>query len=151
MELTHGLSKQFKRLNWGNGQSAINMKQQLQNIDWSLASQQEDYAHSIGGLLYQLSYLIRHKLNILQGQQDEFIDAMSFLHPEITSSKDWNKAKEDYFEVAQQWTQAIEKLSDDDLHLNLGFEHGTVFDNICEVAELLAYQLGQIVLLKNRH
>lgn len=126
-----------------------NLKTQIENIDWELATKKIGNLNTIAALTFHINYYVKGVLQVLEGGSLEIRDSFSFDMPPITSSGDWQKLVEDCICNSEAFAQAVEKLNEQQLQESFVDEkYGTYQRNIEGIIEHSYYHLGQISLMK---
>ena len=92
-----------------------NYKDQLENTTRQEANYEIVSLNSLVALAFHINYYIDGILNVFEGGLLEIQDKYSFDAPEITSQEEWNRMLNDMWTNAEQFTQHIEGMSDDQL------------------------------------
>ncbi|MDB9961155.1 DUF1572 family protein [Oceanihabitans sp.] len=150
MNKTHILASRLKEivLN-GTWVANTNFKDQLESLDWKIATTKFQSLNSISNLAQHVHYYINGVKNVFEGGSLEIRDKYSFDFTEIKSQKDWKGFLIIFWKDAENLAELIEQLPDD--KLNQSFvedKYGTYQRNIDGIIEHSYYHLGQIVLIK---
>ncbi len=149
MTIGQRLALQFRDFVYGDNWTAINLKTQLEDVTWQQANQQVDYFNTIVGLTYHIFYYIQGQNRVLQGQELQLSDSLSFLHPAIESEADWNAFKQEFVKLVEEFALRLEQVPDSEMDKTFVQEdYGSLFRNLVGVLEHGYYHLGQIVLIK---
>jgi uncharacterized damage-inducible protein DinB len=121
----------------------------LRDIDREEAVKPRTPMHSIAELVFHIRYYFAAIVGVLEGGPLDASDRFSFDLPAIHGEKDWERLRDEAFELAERLAALVEALPDGRLQETFVEErYGTVLRNIMGVIEHTHYHLGQIVLLK---
>ncbi len=149
MTLGQRLAKQFRDFVWGDNWTAVNLKSQLEDVTWQLATKQTGYSNTIAGLLFHIFYYVQGQNRVLQGEELGLSDSLSFIHPKIESEDDWKGILFEFIELAEEFASRVELLTDEQMNQTfVEDKYGSLYRNLEGVIEHGYYHLGQIVLLK---
>jgi hypothetical protein len=143
------IAKHFREIYFGGNWTAINIKDQLQDVTWQLANKKKYSFNTIIALTYHINYYVNGVLKVFQGEDLTIRDKYSFNHPKISSQKDWDFFLEKTYSDAEQFAYQIEQISDNKLCEDfIEKEYGTYYRTLHGIIEHCHYHLGQIVILK---
>ena len=126
-----------------------NFKDQLENLDWKLATKKVQSLNSISVLAQHIHYYIEGVLNVFTNGTLEIRDKYSFDFPAITSQMEWEAFQNKFWSDTEKLAGFIEKMSDEKLSSSFVEEkYGSYLRNINGMIEHCYYHLGQIVLIK---
>ncbi len=126
-----------------------NYKDQLDNLDWKLATQKFHSFNTIAILSQHIHYYIAGILNVLNGGTLDIKDKFSFDFPEMKSEQDWQNFLTKFWQDSEEFAQLVAQLPDEKLQDVFADEkYGTYQRNIDAMIEHAYYHLGQIVLIK---
>lgn len=150
MENTQQLAKRFEEviLN-GTWISNTNYKDQLDGLDWKIATKPFASYNTIAVLAQHIHYYIHGVKNVFEGGDLEIRDAYSFDFPPITSQQQWEVFLDRFWKDTEDLVSLIAQTPDkklDDAFVDK--KYGNYARNINGIIEHCYYHLGQIVLLK---
>jgi hypothetical protein len=149
VNLTTQIAKQFRDVHYGSNWTASNLKENLAEITWQLATTKVYSFNSIAALVYHMNYYVNAVLKVLQGAQLNANDKYSFGHPPILCQEDWEKLLNKTWTDADNFSAAVEQIPENRLWETFSEEkYGSYYRNIQGVTEHIHYHLGQIVLIK---
>lgn len=126
-----------------------NYKDQLDNLDWKLATQKFHSFNTIAILSQHIHYYIAGILNVLNGGTLDIKDKFSFDFPEMNSEQDWHDFLSRFWKDSEEFAQLVAQLPDEKLQdVFVDEKYGTYQRNIDAMIEHAYYHLGQIVLIK---
>lgn len=126
-----------------------NFKNELENLDWKIATARLSNMNTISTLAQHIHYYISGIKNVFLGGNLEINDRYSFDFPEIGSQEEWKNFLTKFWNDSEEFASLIEKMTEE--KLNHGFvdeKYGTYLRNIDGMIEHSYYHLGQIVLIK---
>ena len=150
MKSTHEIAKRFREviLN-GTWIANTNYKDQLNNLDWKIATTQFQSLNTIAILAQHIHYYIKGINNVFKGGTLDIKDKFSFDFPPIESQSDWENFLTVFWIDAELFATLIEQMPDEKLNQVFTDEkYGTYYRNIDAMIEHAYYHLGQIVLIK---
>ncbi len=134
---------------FGGNWTASNYKDQLEEVDWRLATAKVDGLNTIAQLFYHATYYLPHIARVLEGGPLEAKDKFSWETPDIKSESDWQALLEQAWSDAGHLAKLLEELPADQMGADFADpKYGNYYSNISGIIEHLHYHLGQIVLLK---
>ena len=126
-----------------------NYKDQLENLDWKLATKKIQSLNTIAALAQHVHYYVSGINNVFINGTLDIRDKFSFDFPPITSQTQWETFQNEFWCDAEELSQYIEKLKDEQLNENfIDKKYGNYLRNINGLIEHSYYHLGQIVLIK---
>ncbi|RDY59386.1 DUF1572 family protein [Flagellimonas nanhaiensis] len=126
-----------------------NYRDQLDNLDWKIATMEFKSLNTISLLAHHVHYYIAGIKNVFEGGNLEIRDKYSFQFAKIQSQNEWEIFLTKFWEDAESLAKLIEQLPDEKLDQSFVDEkYGTYQRNIDGLIEHSYYHLGQIVLLK---
>ena len=150
MRKTEQLADRFREvILYGTWIANTNLKQQLENLDWRIATTEFESLNTISILAQHMHYYIDGIKNVFTKGKLEIRDKYSFDFPPIESQIEWEKLLNKFWSDAEKLADLIEKMPEE--KLNQGFvdeKYGTYYRNIDGLIEHGYYHLGQIVLIK---
>lgn len=150
MKETYKLANRLKEvvLN-GTWIANTNYKDQLENLDWKIATTKKESLNTISILAQHVHYYIKGIKNVLEGGSLEIKDKFSFDFPLIESENEWNLFLTNFWNDTENLTDLIKEIPEEKLNHNFVDEkYGTYLRNIDGMIEHSYYHLGQIVLIK---
>lgn len=149
MQYTTHIAKHFRDVYFGGNWTCSNLKDQLQDVDWQMATKQVHTFNTIVTLVYHTNYYIDTVSKVLTGGPLEGKDEDSFQHPPLTSEEEWQKLLNETWTKAERFAEQIEQLPDSLLDENFTAEkYGNYFRHLHGIIEHMHYHLGQIALIK---
>ena len=149
MDVTGQIAKHFREIHFGGNWTSVNLKDNLADLSWQLATTQVYSFNTIATLVYHMNYYVSAVLKVLQGEALNAKDIYSFDHPPILSQVDWEKLLEKTWADAEKFASLIEQLQETRLWETFSDEkYGNYYRNIHGIIEHCHYHLGQIVLIK---
>jgi len=126
-----------------------NFKNQLENLDWKVATTKIQNINTISALAQHIHYYISGIKNVLLGGNLEIRDQYSFDFPPVESQEQWENFLIRFWRDSEEFADLIEKMPDEKLYANFVDEkYGTYIRNIDGMIEHSYYHLGQIVLIR---
>ncbi|APG59865.1 DUF1572 family protein [Christiangramia salexigens] len=126
-----------------------NYKDQLENIDWKIATQRIAPFNNISILAQHIHYYIEGIENVYTTGKLEIRDKYSFDFPPIGSQSEWETFLTKFWSDTENLCGRIENMSEDQLTEKFVNEkYGSFLRNIDGMIEHSYYHLGQVVLLK---
>lgn len=126
-----------------------NFKDQLELLDYKIATSKIGNLNTISVLAQHIHYYIKGIKNVLLGGDLEIRDKFSFDFPPIESQYQWENFLEGFWKDSEEFAELIENLSDEKLNADFMDEkYGTYIRNIDGMIEHCYYHLGQVVLIK---
>jgi hypothetical protein len=150
MKKTEELANRFREIIlYGTWVANTNYKDQLENLNWKIATSNIDSINTISILAQHVHYYTNGIKNVFNGGNLEIRDKYSFAFPEIKSQNEWKIFLTKFWKDAESLAKFIEKLPDEKLNQNfVDAKYGTYQRNIDGLIEHSYYHLGQIVLIK---
>lgn len=126
-----------------------NWKDQLNGVDWRMATYKVASFNTIAQLTYHINYYLQGILEVFQGGELTIRDQYSFDLPAIQSECDWQNLTNKYLKNAKLFVSSVAQFSEDQLQEDfVKKEYGSYQRNIEAVIEHSYYHLGQLVLIK---
>lgn len=126
-----------------------NFRNELENLDWRMATEKLQNLNTIAILSQHIHYYIKGIKNVFLGGDLEIRDKYSFDFPEIKSQDEWEIFLIKFWNDSEELAELIEKISEEKLNEKFVDEkYGTYSRNIDAMIEHSYYHLGQIVLIK---
>lgn len=149
MTLREQIAKQIRELYFGGTWTDSNIKDTLADISWQEATTVVYSFNTIATLVYHTNYFTCAVLNVLQGEELNAHDKLSFNHPPINNQQDWEKMLVKTFTDAEIFAGLVEELPEHRIWGIFSHEkYGTYYRNLLGIIEHTHYHLGQIVLIK---
>lgn len=126
-----------------------NFKDQIENLDWEIATKKVSSLNTISILSQHIHYYIAGIKNVFENGKLEISDKYSFDFPPIESQTEWEVFQNKFWDDTEKLAKLIEKMSEEQLNDNFVEEkHGNYIRNIDGMIEHSYYHLGQIALIK---
>ncbi len=150
MQSTTQLANRFREvLLDGDWVANTNFKDQLSDLNWTLATRKFGSLNTIAVLTFHIHYYIAGILNVLEGGSLDIRDKYSFDLPPVESQEDWEKLLNQMWSDARKFADLVEKMPAERLNEVFTDEkYGNYQRNIDGMIEHCYYHLGQIVLIK---
>ena len=150
MTKTHELASRLREviLN-GTWIANTNFKDQLEHLDWKIATTKMQSLNTISVLAQHIHYYIVGIKNVFINGKLDISDKYSFDFPPIESQTQWESFLTKFWNDTEQLAQLIEQMPEAQLNDKFVDEkYGSYQRNIDGMIEHSYYHLGQIVLLK---
>ena len=150
MKKTSEIANRFREtiLN-GTWIANTNYKNQLENLDWKIATTQVKNLNTISLLAQHIHYYIDGINNVFKGGPLDIKDKFSFDFPPINSQQDWQDFLSKFWNATEEFAAFLEQMPDENLdEVFVDAKYGTYQRNIDAMIEHSYYHLGQIVLIK---
>ena len=126
-----------------------NIKDQIKNLDYTIANKQVESLNTIAILAQHIHYYVSGIKNVFVNGNLEIRDKFSFDFPPITSQKQWKSFQNLFWKDTEELIEHISHLSESELQNPFVDEkYGNYQRNIDGLIEHAYYHLGQIVLIK---
>ena len=126
-----------------------NYKDQLENLDWKIATKKIESFNSIAILSQHIHYYITGIRNAFIHGKLDIRDKYSFDFPTIDSQTEWELFQNKFWNDTEKLSELIERMPENQLQeIFIDEKYGTILRNIDGMIEHSYYHLGQIVLLK---
>lgn len=126
-----------------------NIKDQIENLDYTIANKQVQSLNTIAILAQHIHYYVSGIKNVFVNGNLEIRDKFSFDFPPITSQKQWESFQNLFWKDTEELIEYISHLSESELQNPFVDEkYGSYQRNIDGLIEHTYYHLGQIVLIK---
>jgi len=151
MSLNEQLAKQIKDL-FLTGQwvgSNLNLKAQLDDVDFNMANAKYESLNTIALLAFHLNYYLEGLINVFKGGSLDIKDKYSFDMTPLSSQQEWDTMRHNIYRNAEYFVKLVEQMPS--LQLNDPFtdeKYGTYLRNLIGILEHSYYHLGQIVIIK---
>mgnify|MGYP003601071179 FL=1 len=125
-----------------------NFKNQLEGLDYKIATSQVDSLNTIAVLAQHIHYYIKGINNVFDGGNLEIRDIYSFDFNPIESQSQWEEFLVQFWNDAEEFATHVEKMSNEKLNEPFVDEkYGSYLRNIDGMIEHSYYHLGQISLI----
>lgn len=149
MNLSGQLAKHLRDVHFGGNWTCVNLKAVLEDVTWQQAITKAGSFNTIATLLFHIDYFVVVVAKVLQGGPLDGKDTLSFNHPPIQSSEDWQALMDKAWSDAEEFADLIEQLPESKLWEDFSDDkYGTYYRNIQGIIEHSHYHLGQITLIK---
>ena len=150
MEIAKNLADSLKEvLLDGKWVAGTNIKDEIIDLDWKIATLKIDSLNSIADLTFHIDYYLAGVLNVFKGGKLEIKDKYSFDYQKIESQKSWEKLIDKFCNDSEEFVKAVKSMTNNDLEKNfVKKEYGDYFRNLTVMSEHCYYHLGQIMLIK---
>lgn len=126
-----------------------NFKDQLEQLDWKLATTKVQDFNTIAALTFHINYYIKGLICAFETGELNISDQYSFDFKPIEQTEDWKQMVHEFLTNAARFADLVEQM--DELAFDAPFVHekyGSNMRNIEAMIEHGYYHLGQIVLIK---
>lgn len=150
MKKTSEIANRFREtiLN-GTWIANTNYKDQLENLDWKIATTQVKNLNTISLLAQHIHYYIDGINNVFKGGTLDIKDKFSFDFPPINSQQEWQDFLSKFWNATEEFASFVVQMPDEKLdEVFVDAKYGTYQRNIDAMIEHSYYHLGQIVLIK---
>ncbi|HEX5002744.1 MAG TPA: DUF1572 family protein [Bacteroidia bacterium] len=150
MKRANAIAKRFKEtILDGRWVANTNFKDQLEGLDWKVATQEINSLNTIALLAQHIHYYIAGLLNVFRGGKLDIRDKYSFDFPPVESREEWEIFLTRFWNDAEAFYASVNSMPDEQLDkVFVDEKYGTFERNIEGIIEHSYYHLGQIVLLK---
>ncbi len=126
-----------------------NFKDQLSFVSWEQAITKVGTLNTIALLTFHIHYYIAGVLQVLEGGTLDISDTYSFDLKPLTSQHEWENLKNQLWQDAERFANAVEQMRDNQLNdVFVDAKYGSYLRNIEGMIEHSYYHLGQVVLLR---
>ena len=149
--MTHSqqIAKHFKEVHFGGNWTCSNLKEHLSDVTWIQATTKVHSCNTIATLAFHINYYVVAIIKVLQGDDLNASDKLSFDHPPINNQSDWDQLVNKFWQDAELFTSLLDQLPDEKLwEIFANEKYGIYFRNLLGLNEHTHYHLGQIVLIK---
>ena len=147
MSIATHIAKQYNDLINGGSIAGASFKEVLKDVSWHEATTKVGNCNTIATLVFHVQYYVKVVTKVLQGGPLEGNDALSFVHPPITSKEDWNALVTATWDESEVFSKLLEELPEEQVLAPFS-TYGTHYRNLHGLIEHTHYHLGQISLLK---
>ncbi|PCJ27669.1 MAG: DUF1572 domain-containing protein [Flavobacteriales bacterium] len=149
MKSSRQIAKHFKEVFFGGNWTAVNFKDNLENISWQQATKKIESFNTIAILTFHIGYYVSAVSKVLEGGELVAKDELSFSHSPINSQEDWDGLVSKILVDAEKMANLIGQLEEQRLWGNFTDEkYGIYYRNLLGIIEHTHYHLGQISLIK---
>ena len=149
MTISAQIAKHLRAVYFGGNWTVSNLKDAIADVNWQQATAKVETFNTIATLVYHVNYFVVAATKVLQGENLNAKDALSFNHPPINCEDDWQQFLQSVWKDAELFANFVEKLPDKKLSEIFSEEkYGTYYRNLNGIIEHLHYHLGQIVIIK---
>lgn len=149
MRMVEAIAENFKKFQNGVNWTAVNLRQELEGVDWTMATTSVYGCNTIAVLTYHINYYVNGVINFFDTGQLEIRDKFSFDCPPIQNEADWQQLLQQTYADMDVFYEKIVDLEDTVLHTDfLEEKYGSYFRNLIGIIEHGHYHLGQIVIMK---
>ena len=149
MNTSRHIAKHFREVYFGGNWTACNLKDTLADITWEESIYTTEGLNTIAVLVHHIHYYVKAVTKVLEGEELNAKDELSFNHPSIENEEHWNKIKTNLWTDAEHFADLIESLPNDFLEKHFTHKkYGLYYRNLTGIIEHTHYHLGQIVILK---
>lgn len=126
-----------------------NFKNQIENLDWEIATRKVEPLNTISILAQHIHYYIVGIKNVFDTGKLEIRDKYSFDFPPIESQTQWEAFLNKFWSDTEQLAELIEKMPEEQLNDDfVDQKYGNYLRNIDGMIEHSYYHLGQITLIR---
>lgn len=145
---TH-IAKNIRDIHFGGNWTYSNLKDQVADVDWLLATKKLHSFNTIATLVFHVNYFVEAAITVLEGKSLTAKDQYSFNHPPIHSEEDWQKMLDKTWADAERFAALVEQMPHEKLWEDFwDKKYGSYYRNFHGIIEHMHYHLGQIVILK---
>lgn len=148
-KLTKQLAIQTKEVLLDGHWISTNFKEQLEDVDWQMATTKIGSLNTIAALAFHINYYVAGVNNVFRGGTLDIKDKFSFDLAPISSTEDWEQLKSKFYLDAEELSDHIDRMNDEMMFEGFaGGKYGTNIRNVIGQVEHAYYHLGQIVIIK---
>jgi uncharacterized damage-inducible protein DinB len=126
-----------------------NYKDQLQGLDWQIATKPMQNLNTIAVLAQHIHYYIKGVKEVFKGGELTIKDSLSFDFSPIRSQEQWDTFLTNFWKDAEEFADLVAQLSETQLsEYFVDEKYSTYLRNVDSMIEHSYYHLGQIVLIK---
>ncbi|MBT8237746.1 MAG: DUF1572 domain-containing protein [Croceitalea sp.] len=126
-----------------------NIKDQIENLDWKIATKRVESLNTISILAQHVHYFVVGIKNVFDNGKLEIRDKYSFDFPAIESQTEWEVFQKKFWNDTEKLAELIEKMPEEQLNEDFVDEkYGDYLRNIEGMIEHSYYHLGQIALIR---
>jgi hypothetical protein len=143
------IAKLFRDVHFGGNWTAVNLKDTLEDVDWTMAITRVHSFNTIATLVYHMNYYIHAITAVLDNEPLTAKDKYSFDHPPILSQLDWAEFLHKIWSDAEGFADRVGSLPDEIMDkIFVNEKYGSYYRNLHGIIEHTHYHLGQIILIK---
>lgn len=126
-----------------------NYKDQLENLDWKIATAPLKNLNTISVLAQHIHYYVNGINIVFKGGALDIKDKFSFDFLPVNSQEEWETFLVKFWNSAEEFAALVTQMPDEKLdQVFVDEKYGTYRRNIDAMIEHSYYHLGQIVLIK---
>lgn len=149
MSLTKKLAEHIKGVFFGENWTGSNLKNNLDVVDFRMATQSVHSLNTIALLVFHIDYYVSELVKVIDGAPLEAKDKLSLEMPVIDSETAWQQLLDKTWNDAENLIRAVKDMDEMKLWDYMGEEkYYDFYYNIVGTIEHTHYHLGQIVLIK---
>lgn len=149
MQLPSQIAEHFRSVHTGNNWTAVNLKETLSDITLQEAMTPVGNLNTIARLVFHINYYVSAVLQVLRGAPLNASDKLSFDHPPLGTSAEWQQLVAKTLEDAEAFAAEIEKFPASRLgEMFENPDYGNYYRNFHGIVEHTHYHLGQIAVIK---
>ncbi|GAA0871149.1 hypothetical protein GCM10009117_02940 [Gangjinia marincola] len=149
METSAQLAHHLKTVFFGGNWTSVNVKDVLYRIDYKVATSTLNGIHSIATLVYHIGYYVTAIRGVLERNELNAKDELSFDCPLIDSEKSWEDLKNSTLLQVEKLSILMAQFPSHRLSEDfIDSKYGSYYRNFLGLIEHTHYHLGQIVLIK---
>src|SRR6478736_3598433 len=115
MSITAQIAKQLRDVHFGGNRTAVNLKDQLSDVNWQQATTKVDSFNTIALLVFHTNYYIDVVSRVIQNKPLDGKDKESFNLPPIQSEEDWQALLNKTWSDAEIFSKLIESMPESQL------------------------------------
>jgi len=143
------IAKHFKEVYFGGNWTTVNLKDTLSQVTWLQATTKIADLNTIARLTYHINYYLKEVSKVLQGEQLQASDKLSFDVLPIACAEDWKQLVDQVLQDGSQFALLIEQLPGTALDTDFTDpKYGSYYRNLNGIIEHTHYHLGQISLIR---
>lgn len=147
--LSQQIALQFEEVHLNGHWISTNLKTQLSDIDWQMATTKLGSLNSIADLAFHINYYVAGLVQVFEGGSLDIRDKYSFDTPPIRSQADWEQLLHKLWQDAERFTELVNQLPESQLNTPfVDAKYGNYHRNIQGMIQHAYYHLGQIVIIK---
>lgn len=133
----------------GQNWTEVNLKSTLEDLTFEEASQiTPASSNTIAGLVNHLAFWNRVMAVRIRGEKVEIPESNGFDNSPLADEDEWQSLKKDCFKSGKVLAEAIRKLSNEQLQLEILPGYPSAYKSLQGAVEHVHYHLGQMVILK---
>ena len=116
MNLTKQIAKQFREVHLnGTWVASTNLKDQLEGMDWKIATTKIASLNTIAALTFHINYYVAGLVKVFEGGPLDIRDKFSFDLPPIESQEDWDNLLSKTWKDGERFADLVEQMPDEQL------------------------------------